>query len=199
MIKVLLFDVDGVLTVGTRFSEKFAKEQGLAEDAMETFFKGPFIGCLTDKADLKEVIAPHLEDWGWTKGADSFIDYWFAFDNEYDQELIAYIQESRKKGIKCYLATNQEKYRAEYMLEKLGFKDTFDKLYASAHLGYKKPDIEFFSKLVADLGDVQKEEILFWDDREENITAAKEFGINAEIYTTFEDFKNKMKKYSFEN
>ncbi len=91
------------------------------------------------------------------------------------------------------------KYRAEYMLDKMGFADTFDKVYASAHLGHRKPDLEFFAKIMEDLGDVQVDEVLFWDDTPSHIDAAKEFGINAEIYTTFEDFKKKMQKYLDQN
>jgi FMN phosphatase YigB (HAD superfamily) len=68
-------------------------------------------------------------------------------------------------------------------------------MYVSAHLGHKKTNKEFFEKLVKDLDNIKKDEILFWDDDIENINTAKEFGIKAELYTTFEDFKQKILKY----
>ena len=66
-------------------------------------------------------------------------------------------------------------------------------MYVSAHLGHKKTNVEFFNKLLKDFEDIKKEEILFWDDDIENIETARQSGINAELYTTFPDFKQKMK------
>lgn len=197
MIKVLIFDADGVLINGEMFSKKLAKEYGISLEQTAPFFKGVFNDCLIGNADLKESISPYLKEWGWKTGVDNFLDYWFSFEHSIDQELIAYIQDLRKNGIKCFVATNQEKNRAEYMLNKMGFVNNFDKLYASAHLGHKKPNLDFYAKLVSELGDIKKEEILFWDDTPENITGAREFGINAELYTSFEDFKKRIKIYSF--
>jgi putative hydrolase of the HAD superfamily len=197
MIKVLIFDADGVLINGDIFSKRFSKEYNIDINKINPFFDGPFKDCLVGKADLKEVITPYLEEWGWKNGVDSFLEYWFATEYSIDQELINYIQDCRGKGVKCVMATNQEKYRAEYLFNKIGFVNSFDKMYVSAHLGHKKTSKEFFEKLVNDLEGVKKEEILFWDDDIENIETAKEFGINAELYTTFIDFKQKMKDYSF--
>src|SRR3989339_101705 len=188
MIKVLIFDADGVLINGDIFSERFSKEYGIDIDKINPFFDGPFKDCLVGKADLKEVITPYLEEWGWKDGVDNFLEYWFSSEQSINQELIDCIQEYRKNGIKCVMATNQEKYRADYIFNKIGFVNSFDKMYVSAHLGHKKTNIEFFEKLVKDLGDIKKDEILFWDDDIENIKTAKGFGINAEVYTTFADF-----------
>lgn len=195
MIKVIILDADGVLINGERFSVRLAKEYGISLEQTASFFTGPFNECLIGNADLKEALVPYLEEWGWKTGVDAFLEYWFAAEHSIDEELVAYIQELRKQGIKCFVATNQEKHRAEYMLEKMGFADSFDKLYASAHLGHKKPSIVFYEKLLAELGDVQKGEVLFWDDAPENIEGAKEFGIHAELYTSFDDFKQKMNRY----
>ena len=50
-------------------------------------------------------------------------------------------------------------------------------------------------KIFQDLENIKKEEILFWDDKAENVQGAKDFGINAELFTSFLDFKGKMKRY----
>ncbi len=195
MIKVLIFDADGVLINSDIFSKRFAKEYNLDIEKINPFFNGVFKDCLIGKADLKEVIVPYLEEWDWKDGVDSFLEYWFSKEYSIDQGIIDYIKDCRNNGIKCVMATNQEKYRAEYMFNKIGFANSFDKMYVSAHLGHKKTNVEFFEKLVNDLESIKKDEILFWDDDIENIDTAKEFGIKAELYTTFEDFKQKMKDY----
>ncbi len=191
MIKAVLFDADGVLLTGERFSRKLAKDYGISTDITEPFFKGPFKECIIGNADLKELLPQYLQKWGWQKSVDDFLDEWFESEHKIDEQLVQYIQDLRKKGIKCYLATNQEKYRVQYMLDKMGFSECFDKVYASSHLGHRKPAMEFYSKVVEDLG-LEKSQILFWDDTSENIDAANQFGLKAELYTSFEDFKDTM-------
>jgi putative hydrolase of the HAD superfamily len=93
--------------------------------------------------------------------------------------------------MRVVLATNQEKYRTQYMLEHMGFEGAFDKIYSSAHLGLKKPAVEFFAKVVEDMG-AKKDEVLFWDDDQRNIDGALEYGIHAEFYTDYPSFLNTM-------
>lgn len=195
MIKAVLFDADGVMINGPMFSEHMARDYGITHDDTRTFFTGVFKDCVTGKVDLKEVLPPYLKEWGWQNSVDDFIEYWHSTEHIINQELVAYIQNLRNRGIKCYLATNQTKYRFEYMLKEMRFDTFFDKCYASAHLGHRKPDIDFYRKLMKDLVGIERKEVLFWDDTPQNITAAKEFGMHAELYTTFADFKQKMDMY----
>jgi len=196
MIKVIIFDADGVLVHGNRiFSITLAEKHGISLETTLPFFEGVFQECLIGKKDLKEVIVPYLKKWGWGKGADTFFDNWFSLESKIDKDLIKYIKGLRSKGVLCFLATNNEKYRFQYMMDVMGLKNVFDKAYASAHLGSKKPEQEFFAKIFKELKNIKKNEILFVDDHPSNIKAAKNFGINAELYTTFKDFKKKMKQY----
>lgn len=197
MIKHILFDVDGVLVHAEMFSLNVVREYGIPQEKMKEFYKGIFQGTLVGKGDLKEVIEPYLKEWGWPKTVDDYLNEWFEYEHILDEEIIAYVQKLRAKGISCYVATNQEKYRAQYMLEKMGFGESFDKLFASAHLGIGKPDIEFFEKVIKEIG-AKKEEVLFWDDTPENVEGAKKAGINGEFYESFGKFKDIMKdKYEF--
>lgn len=195
MIKVILFDVDGVLVNGEMFSLELERKYGITYESTQPFFKGVFQECLIGAKDLKREIEPYLKQWGWPKSVQTFLDEWFAHEHNTNEELIAYIQALRVRGIRCMVATNQEKYRADYILHNMGFKDKFDQVYASAHLGSRKPEQHFFQKLVNDLGSIAKEELLFWDDSPGHIAAAKAFGIRAELYSTFEAFQEKMKQY----
>ena len=65
MIKALLFDADGVLVNGEMFSNHLLRDHGLDSEVTAPFFKGPFTDCVIGKADLKAVIAPYLQQWGW--------------------------------------------------------------------------------------------------------------------------------------
>lgn len=195
MIKVILFDADGVLINGGMYSNELERRYGITSEITRPFFMGVFQECLTSSKDLKHEIKPYLEQWGWEKSVQEFVDEWFEYEHKIDLPLINYIQKLRAQGTKCVVATNQEKYRADYMLQKMGFKNSFDKVYASAHLGARKPDQKFFIKLLLNFPGLAKSEILFWDDSPGHVTAAKQFGINAELYTTLADFYEKMKHY----
>ncbi len=195
MIKVLLLDADDVLIHQERFSVVLDRDFGISLEATKEFFTGPFQDCLEGKADLKDAVTPYLTIWGCTKGVDAFLDLWFQREYNLNHELFDYIKQLQQRGIHCFLATNQEKYRVAYILEKMGLNSIFDRAFASSNLGYKKPSPEFFAVIFKNLENVKKEEILFWDDKKENIEAAKSFGIHAELYVSPADFIEKMDKY----
>ena len=189
MIKVILFDADGVMVNGERFSIALNRDYGISIETTPPFFNGPFQDCLVGNIDLRDAVSPYLSSWGWDKGVDAFLEYWFSIEHTINEELVAYIQELRNQKILCFLATNNEKYRFQYMLDKMGFANCFDKTYASADLGSKKPAHDFFLKIYKELNNIQKDEILFIDDDEANIESATAFGINAILYTSVEDVK----------
>jgi len=189
-------DADGVLVNGEQFSKVLARDFDVDPAKEQEFFTTIFQDCLIGKADLKEAITPYLASFGWKSTADEFLGYWFKAEHGLNDELISHLQKLRHQGIFLALATNQEKYRTQYMLDHMGFAEVFDKIYSSAHLGLKKPAIEFFAKVVDDLG-AKKSEVLFWDDDQQNIDGAKSYGIHAEFYTDYDAFRPIMKKYGF--
>jgi putative hydrolase of the HAD superfamily len=191
MITTLILDADGVLINGERFSDVRARELNADPEKEREFFTTKFQECLVGKADLKESIAPYLLSFGWDKTADEFLDYWFKAEHSLNEKLMEHVQKLRSSGITMALATNQEKYRTQYMLDHMGFKEAFDNIYSSAHLGLKKPAVEFFAHVVDSLG-VSKEEVLFWDDDMANIDGAKSYGINAEFYSDYDSFISTM-------
>lgn len=197
MIKVLIMDADGVLvTKPETFSVILAREYKINPKKVLEFFDGNFQDCLIGKADLKESVAPYLKHFNWPGTVDEFLDYWFKSEHYLHEGLIEYIKKLRRQSTTIVLATNQEKYRTQYMLEHMGFADVFEKIYSSAHLGLKKPAVEFFAKVVEDLG-ANKDEVLFWDDDQQNIDGALQYGINAEFYTGYDSFLEKMERYGF--
>jgi len=197
MIKVVLFDADGVLLTGTMFSTYLKTYLGLNENIIQEFFDNEFQKCQTGESDIKDELPKYFKRWGWKKSVDDFLALWFKSEHIIDNRLITYIQTLRKKGINCSVATNQEKNRVAYMQTHMGFNSLFNKIYASSHLGYLKSNKSFFAKVMQDLPSIQKKEILFWDNSKRNILVAKQFGMNAELYTSFPDFQKKTEKYLF--
>lgn len=191
-IKVILYDADGVLiNAYMAFSQVLNRDYGISVEDTTSFFKGPFVDCLNGNKDMRDVLPEYLKEWGWKGTLNSFLKLWFTTEHSIEKALIEHVDVLREQGIRCYVATNQEKHRAKYMLEDMSFKDHFDGLYASAHLGAKKPDFEFFNKILKELK-VSPAEVLFWDDSAGHIKAASEVGMNAEHYKSLIDYKNTM-------
>jgi len=94
-----------------------------------------------------------------------------------------------------YLATNQEKNRAAYMREQMGFGTLFTKMYVSSEMGLKKPSHEFFTYIQNDIGSDDASTLLFWDDTPENVDAAVATGMQAHQFVSIADFKEQMKGY----
>jgi putative hydrolase of the HAD superfamily len=191
----MLFDADGVIISSKMFVEYLEKDFDISRTQTDKFFKEKFTDCLVGKADLKTELEPYLIEWGWNNSVDDFLEYWFKAEHQIDKTLINRIQALRKLGIKCLVATNQEKHRAQYMLDKMGFSSSFDGLFSSARIGYRKPSLDFFDKVFQELQPITKDEVLFWDDTIANVRAASGYGFLAEQYTTFENFDRSLMRY----
>ncbi len=191
MTKCILFDADGVVVVSDRFSVQYQKEYGIPDNDMLAFFNGEFKKCTVGKADLAKIVKPWLLKWKWEKSADEFLRYWFELEHNIDERVVSAISSLRDRGILCYLATNQEKYRTQYMREYMGFDELFDGVFSSCEIGHKKPAKEYYEfildKMKSEKG-ILPGEILFFDDRKDNVEQAKKLGINAYLYQGFEEF-----------
>lgn len=195
MIKVVIFDGDGmVINKPMLFSLKFSKEFNIPYDKILPFFKKEMEDCRIGKADLREELKKYIEIWGWKKSIQELLEYWFESEDYPDERVLDCIKDLQSAGIKCYLATNNEKYRADYITYEMGFGKIFDKVFASAYMGCKKGDRGFWKKVFKELNKFKKSEIMVWDDRQKNIDSAKDFGFSASLYNDFESFEKKVNK-----
>lgn len=198
MIKAVLFDCDGVVIIGPMFSERYCEEFGISIDKMLPFFRNEFQLCLTGKSDLKIELKKYMGQWHWNKSVDELVEYWLK-DDVVNQGLIQEIQKLRKQRIRCYLMTNQEKYRTGYLSKTLGFSHLFDDIFSSAYIGYTKPSVQFFKEIFKrirrKLKNLKKHEVLLFDDETKNVKSVKEFGFNAKQYKDFSEFQKIINKY----
>jgi putative hydrolase of the HAD superfamily len=176
-----MFDADGVVIQSQMFSEKYAQESNTEISELDDFFQTDFQECLVGRSDLKIAVAPWLEKWSWPGSVDDFLAYWFKSEHNLNLELIESIRELRQNNIRCVLATNQEKYRVEYMKKEMGFDTIFDKVYSSDRIGFKKPDVRFYSYILDNLN-IDPTDIIFYDDSLGNIESARSLGIDSHLY-----------------
>lgn len=193
--KAVILDADGVLIYPWRFAEYLQREHGITREMTREFFRGVFTQCSIGQADLMEVLPSFLPKWGWQGSLEQFVQVWFQTDGVVDERLVATVQSLRQAGVTCCLASTQEKHRAKHMTEAMGFGRIFDRLFFSCSIGCSKPDPGFYEHVERCLG-LAGSDLLFWDDAEANVQAASQRGWQAELYTTYEAFAEKMRPYS---
>jgi HAD superfamily hydrolase (TIGR01549 family) len=89
--------------------------------------------------------------------------------------MIDYVRVLRRHGYTVYALTNVSSSHLEFFRQ-TGLAAEFDHVFASSELGSVKPNREIFQKVFRYL-DVSPAEVVFVDDRVENVKGARDYGI----------------------
>lgn len=186
--KHIIFDVDWVIiNTPTLFTSYYEVNKWLEKWTMLEFFLNDFKQCTIWISDLKESVSKYLGKWKWEWNCDEFLKYWFEYDSKLDKNILNFIDKLNSTSIKCYIATNQEKYRADYILNGLWLNTYFNKSFISSNMWLAKPNPLFFEEILNSLN-IKPEEILFIDDSSKNILAAEKVWIKWFLYKDYESF-----------
>lgn len=82
--------------------------------------------------------------------------------------------------VPCYVASNYPVWIEDLGL-RFDFARRFDGVYASCHLGVRKPDPAFFEGMLSAIG-VAAHQVLFVDDRRVNCDAAAALGMHVHVF-----------------
>lgn len=192
MITHILLDADGVtIKAHEYFSTFYARENNLPIDVIEPFFKEKFPACTTGQADFKIEFPPFLQKWNPNETLENYMAKCFAYNVHEDEQVMNLVKKLKPKGIKFYLATDQEKYRAEYIKNYPQLAGIFEQTFFSCDLGVTKDKPEFFQKILSAL-QIQSNQTAFFDDDQINVDSAKEAGIHSFFYSDLETFKQQL-------
>jgi putative hydrolase of the HAD superfamily len=191
---ILVLDLDGVVVLGHpqggRWDKDLARDLGMQPELVQArFFRPHFHRAVLGEADLFDILVATWPELECASDPRAFVDYWFAKDSRVDPCVLAAVDAWRAQGGKAYLATVQEHHRARHVWETLGLKRHFDGMHHSAALGAAKPDPEFYHRAHAKLPVTTPDEVLFLDDRLDNVAAAAAFGWRARHYRGIEDLR----------
>jgi putative hydrolase of the HAD superfamily len=196
-ISTVLLDADGVVQFSGELYAWLDREHGWSAERVDEFYwrqfheRRDYAGTLSG---LVPVVAEALVEWGCAAPAGEFVRRWFTLGAVPDPDALAQVAALRRHGITCALASNQDFVRARFMDEELGYERLFDDRFYSARLGVAKPDPAYFHAVLAALG-VDPARTLFIDDRPENVAAALECGLNAEVHGPGDRLRDTLARY----
>jgi len=184
--KIILFDMDGVLTFRERnFSVGYVEKFNVNPQPIMDFFATEWHNFVTGKKDLKQHILEHPDIWQWNGTPEQLFDYWFRSEDNRNEPLVQVVRRLRAKGIACYIATEQEKYRTAYVKD-IMFPSEFDGCFSTCDIGYKKSDPRYFKAVLTLLQNkhpnIKVADIMYYDDDMDKLEAARQVGIDGELY-----------------
>lgn len=148
-------------------------------DAFVRDFEAAERSTLRAAAGFEDALAAMLENWN-SPGRLSEVLQILRTIEVYD-DVMGAVQSLRLAGVSCHLATNQQAHRARHMSEVMAYRTRFDREFYSCYLGAAKPEIEYFATILRELN-LPGQSVLFLDDRQENVAAARKAGLRAAVY-----------------
>lgn len=96
------------------------------------------------------------------------------------------------QGYQTAILSNISRMQAE-IVKKNGYYDWFDQVFLSYAIGLEKPNPEVYDFLLKAL-QLQPEEILFIDDKKENVQAAIDVGIDSILFSSLNQLREELEK-----
>lgn len=135
-------------------------------------------GVAFDEAQLPALIRYEIELW-----------------NDFDERILSWAAHLKAQGIGTGILSNLPYVLGEELRVTPGFLDPFDQVTFSYELGLIKPQAEIYRDALRGL-DVAPGEVLFLDDRRDNVEGACAVGMLGELYSTWEEFLDQsLKRY----
>ncbi len=197
-IKLITFDVNGVLLVSKPFTQRFAYEYELSEQVVVQQFKQAYQQYLANqKPGLYRYWKEFLDKHSIVLSEEAFLDYWF--NNEtLNTQLVACITALKRNGFMVVaLSNNFKEAMTIYTQSFPQLAAVFDQTFYSWQTGFVKPDEEAFTHMLKTM-DVSPDSCIFFDDAITNVQAAKRLGINAYLYTSYAVVQQALNEHSIE-
>ena len=190
MIKNIVLDVGGVI-----FDDSKQNIQKLLNKNCDNIYKiaygGGFKKCLLGEISVQE----HINS---LKNEKDFNDISYILKKENLKETypliknnFEYIKGLRKRGYKLFLLTNITEDSYNYINELINIDETFDGGIYSYQEHLIKPDYDIYNLLINRFN-LNKDETIFFDDKEKNVKAANEVGIKSYVFTSINDIESNL-------
>jgi HAD superfamily hydrolase (TIGR01509 family) len=188
----VVFDLGGIVVPesGTLIDNEMSAYLRVSPPQLSSFTSKFRRGLTTGKVSLLEMYSDILREWGLPFLPDDVLKYHLAFyrqvSTQHNSEVVRLIETLKNHfGVACL--TNTEKEIAEICRD-TGLYDYFHKVFLSIDLGMQKPDREIYEKVVDIIG-CSSENIIFIDDKMENVQAAIDVGMIGFLFNDAEELR----------
>ena len=170
--------------------------------------------CESFRFSESEFEAANLEKRKAIKAGKSDIDFWLEFAQKKgiqppknwalkytatlkesvgaDPNMYVLIDQLKENGIRVGMLSNIDD-RYTKLIRDFGFYEPFKPCLLSCEMGLEKPDPKAYELLLQTMN-LPAEEIVFIDDKEENVEAAKTIGIDAILFTSEHQLREELSK-----
>lgn len=182
MASAVLLDADGVVQqnpVGWLDELRAVVAPEHADDFVGDLFHAEQ-PALRGERDFAAVVREVAQRWGLDGRVEELMAHWRRV--HVSRETLGLVRELRAAGTSCWLASNQNSYRARYMRESLGYDAVFDGQFYSCDLGITKDSPAFFERAVAVVG-LAPADIVHVDDKDKYLDAARAAGLSAQRWS----------------
>jgi putative hydrolase of the HAD superfamily len=199
MIKAILFDFDGVLTIDKTGSEQIirhiASNAGISLDTFEAaYYKyndGLLLGEVTHGDIWAQLCRDVHTDLDFSLLTDAFIN------TRIDHKMLRYVGELKRK-YKTGLITDNKKDRIDAVSKLHRFDELFDVMTVSADVHARKDGKQIFEQTILRL-DVRPDACVFIDNSPENLIVPREMGMTALMFDdenrNIVEFREELEKY----
>ena len=200
MIKAIVFDFGNVLITGSyadfvRNIEPFCKIS--AEEITALMLSSEIVDFHdSDLVNFDEYFRFFEKECEMELNKDKFLE--FYVEHEPIKDMIALVNEIHKTGkYKLGLLSNLSFIGHEKILKTLDCYDAFDVIVCSHELNQGNPHKVMYETIKERL-DLKPEEILFIDDKEDNLIPARKIGMETIQFIVYEDFLIELKEKGIE-
>lgn len=191
MIKNIILDIGGVMFDDSTQNINNILNEDTSELCKKVYGKS-FTDCLLGNQRISDYIETFKDDIDYEK-----IKYILDKDNLHIsyplmKENFDYISTLKDKGYNLYILSNIARESYEYVKSTIDI----DKIFSGGVYSYQekliKPDRKIY-ELIVNRYNLNKDETIFFDDKQKNIDAACEFGIKGALFRTIDDIENDLK------
>lgn len=192
-IKLIAFDMGGVIYHGIGYTE-YLRRTGIINERQAALVRNMYRRTQVGRIDFQKMIGLLSKRLGISRKTLKEVRRKQLETLSYTDRRIEKLIMGLSKRYAVVLLTNISKERYESIIRRgMPSKPFFKRVFASYKIGLLKPDSRIYRHVLKEMG-AKPEEMLFIDDKEENVEGARRLGIDTIRYVDYPTLRGELAK-----